>query len=105
MKTFTVSGGVFNDVHDAIDFCVEAAKLDFALELKRMMDHGQVKNFELADRLGVSKPMISKLLRGDANVTIETMVKASRAVGGDVFIRIVRNNCTPKLFEVVKADH
>ena len=105
MKTFNVSGGVFNDIHDDIDFCIEVAKLDFALELKRMMDHGEIKNVELAERLGVSKPMVSKLLRGDTNVTIETMVKASKAVGGELFIKIVRNNCTAKLFEVVKADH
>lgn len=105
MKTFTIKGGVFNDLHDDIDFCVEAAKLDFALELKRMMDQGDIKNVDLAERLGVSRPMVSKLLRGDANVTIETMARASKAVGGNIFVRILRSNCTPKLFEVVKADH
>lgn len=105
MTTYTVTGGVFDELHNNIDFCVEAAKLDFALELKRMMDHGEIKNFQLAESLGVSSPMVSKLLRGDANVTIETMVKASKAVGGEIFVKIVRNNCTPRLFEVAKAEH
>lgn len=105
MTTFTVNAGVFDKLHNDVEFCVEVAKLDFALELKRMMDHSNMKNVDLAERLEVSSPMVSKLLRGDSNVTIETMVKASKAVGGDIFIRIVRSNCTPKLFEVVKAEH
>jgi transcriptional regulator with XRE-family HTH domain len=104
MKTFTVTGGVFNKLHDDVDFRIEAAKLDFALELKRMMEQNEIKNVDLAERLGVSKPMVSKLLRGDANATIETMVKASKAVGGEFFIKIVRDNCTARIFEVVKAE-
>jgi|26BtaG_2_1085354.scaffolds.fasta_scaffold04210_7 transcriptional regulator with XRE-family HTH domain len=104
MEPFSASGGIFDSLHHDMDFCIEAAKLDFALELKRVMDQGGIKNVDLAQRLEVSKPMVSKLLRGDTNMTIETMVRAAKAVGGNIFIKVVRNNCTPKLFEIVKAE-
>lgn len=96
---------VFAELQKSIEFSFEAAKLDFALEVKRMMDQGNITNTELAELLGVSKPMISKLLRGDANATIETMVKTSRALGGELFLKIARDNCTPRFFELVKAEH
>lgn len=104
MTNFTSKEGVFNSIQGSVEFAVEAAKLDFALELKRMMDQSNINNAELAERLDVSRPMITKLLRGDTNATIETMVKASRAVGGEFFVRIVRKNCTPRLFELAKTE-
>lgn len=84
-------------------FHVEAAKLEFALELKRVMERENITRTDLAERLKVSKPMVSKLLRGDANLTIETMVKCCRSVGGSLFIRIVREGCSAKLFELAKT--
>jgi transcriptional regulator with XRE-family HTH domain len=93
------------DLRDSDEFILENAKLEFALELKRVMERDQVSNTELAQRLGVSKPMISKLLRGDANATIETMAKASKYLDGQLFIRIIRNGCNARFFEIVKNAH
>lgn len=94
---------LFKDLRESVEYDVEVAKLDFALELKRHMDEKELKNVDLANLLEVSKPMITKLLRGDSNVTIETMVKASRAVNGKLFLKIVRDNCTARVFESVIA--
>lgn len=94
----------FRRIDESIEFDVAAAQLDFALELKRLMDEREVKKTDLADILQVSKPMITKLLRGDSNLTIETMVKASRALSGKLLVRIVRANCTPRVFEIAKVE-
>lgn len=95
----------FRAVEETTEFKIEAAKIDFALEVRRLMDEKEINNSQLAERLGVSKPMVSKLLRGDTNMTIETMVKTSVAVGGEFFVRIARGNCNPRYFEVMKNDH
>ena len=94
----------FRSIDESIEFDVAAAQLDFALELKRLMDEKELKKTELADILQVSKPMVTKLLRGDSNLTIETMVKASKALGGKLLVRIVRANCTPRVFEIAKVE-
>ncbi len=84
-------------------FKIELAKQEFALEIRRAMMREDISNAALADRLGVSRPMVTKLLRGDANVTIETMVKAALAVGGQLFLKIVREGATARFFEVAQS--
>lgn len=97
------AAGVLSRIRRSDQYFVQKAKLEFALELKKVMDRLEVTNSEMADRLGVSRPMVTKLLRGDANLTIETMVKLCRRLDGNLYIRIVRNGCTAHLLEIVKA--
>lgn len=93
----------FADLKATDAFKVELAKQEFALEIRRAMTRKDVSNTVLAERLGVSKPMVTKLLRGDANVTIETMVKAAIAVGGQLFLKILREGSSARFFEVAQA--
>lgn len=97
------AASILKKIRRSDGYFVQKAKLEFALELKRVMDRLEVSNSEMADRLGVSRPMVTKLLRGDANLTIETMVKLCRRLEGNLYIRIVRNGCSARLFEIVKA--
>ncbi len=64
----------------------EKIKLDFALAIHRFMERSGLTKTQLAERIGVSQPYITKALRGDANLTIETMVKLARAVGAELQI-------------------
>jgi transcriptional regulator with XRE-family HTH domain len=43
----------------------------------------------LAQKIGASPAYVSKVMRGDANFTLETMTKLAMAVGGKVQARIV----------------
>lgn len=92
----------FKQLEQTDEYHFESAKLDFALELKRIMDRDKVKGAELAKVLDVSAPMVSKWLRGDANVTLETMVRISRALSGKLYIKIARNNCNARFFELAE---
>lgn len=71
-----------------VGYWVEDAKLDLSIELHRLLERKGINNTELAKRLGTSKAFITKLFRGDANLTIETMVKAACAAGGRLHIHI-----------------
>ena len=93
----------FKDVVATHEYRVELAKLDFALEVHAWMQREGVNSAQLADLLGVSRPMVSKLLKGDANVTVETMVKVAEALGGALFLKIVRKGCTARVLEIAEA--
>ena len=70
-------------------YWVEAAKLDFALALEKQIRLAGLSYTTLAKKIGTSAAYISKIFRGDTNMTIETMVKLSRASGARLNIEIV----------------
>lgn len=70
-------------------YWVEKLKLDFALELDRRRRVLDMTGTEFAKELGVSRAYVSKVFRGDANLTIESMVKIARAAGARVNLSMV----------------
>jgi transcriptional regulator with XRE-family HTH domain len=69
-------------------YWVEKAKLDFALALEHRLREEELSYADLAKKVETSAPYITKVLRGDSNLTIESMVKFARAAGGNLDIRI-----------------
>ncbi|MHB8368649.1 MAG: helix-turn-helix domain-containing protein [Leptospirales bacterium] len=53
----------------------------FAISINNMMVEKNITKTDLAKKIGVSKAYITKVLRGEANFTVETMVKFSMALG------------------------
>lgn len=70
-------------------YWVESAKLDFAMALEKQIRLAGLSYANLAKKIGTSAAYISKVFRGDTNMTIETMVKLSRATGARLNIEIV----------------
>ncbi|MEZ5124906.1 MAG: helix-turn-helix transcriptional regulator [Thermoleophilia bacterium] len=62
----------------------ELAMLQFTEELHRMMSERKMNRKQLADALGTSKAYVTRVLRGDANFTLGTMVRLASAVGGEL---------------------
>lgn len=69
------------------DYWIEKAKLDFAMDLYRTCKAADINGKSLAEKLGKSAAYISKTFKGDANLTIESMVKLARAAGTNIEIR------------------
>lgn len=53
----------------------------FAISINNMMVEKNITKTDLAKKIGVSKAYFTKVLRGEANFTVETMVKFSMALG------------------------
>ncbi len=70
-------------------YWVEKAKLDFAIDLERQRRTAGMTYAAIAEKLKTSAAYISKIFRGDTNVTIESMVKLARATGGRLDIQII----------------
>lgn len=83
---------------------VEGTKLDFALDMAKLLERASLSRSDLAASLGVSLPMVTKILRGDSNLTIETMVKAARAARGKLHIKLAAEDSHCRWFEVLTTE-
>jgi transcriptional regulator with XRE-family HTH domain len=70
------------------EFAAEQAKLDLAVALERRMNQLGVNRAELARRLGTSPAAITMALRGDANLTIDRMVRMVYALDATLHIHV-----------------
>lgn len=80
----------YEQLTDDDDYWAETVKIDFAVALSRVMQKIGMNKSKLAKTIGSSSAYITKVLRGDSNLTIESMVKLARATGGQVEITIKR---------------
>jgi len=62
----------------------EYKKLMIVEELLKQMKDAGINRTELARRMGVANSRITAMLNGTNNLTIETLVRAGRAVGADL---------------------
>lgn len=70
--------------------------LDFTEGLHKLMEDNQVSRSDLARRLGVSPAYITKVLRGNVNFTVDSMVRLVRAVGGEVHVQVAPKTHTKR---------
>jgi transcriptional regulator with XRE-family HTH domain len=70
------------------EYWTERVILEFTEELTQWMELRGVSRKELAERIGSSQPYITKVLKGDVNFTLATMVKLARALGAELRIQL-----------------
>lgn len=70
-------------------YWVSKITLDFANTLAAMLKAKGMSKKALAERIGASPAYVTKVLRGDANYTVETMVKLAMAVDARVEVRLL----------------
>ena len=84
-------------------YWVESAKLEFALALEQQRRAAGLSYADLAKKMGTSAAYISKVFRGDTNLTIESMVKLARATGGQLDARILVGDVAAKAYSRAAA--
>jgi plasmid maintenance system antidote protein VapI len=85
-------------------YWVEKAKLNFSIELTNFFKKSGITQTSLAEKLNTSPAYITKVFRGDANFTIETMVKLARSVDGELQIHISPKQSNEQWFDVLKSQ-
>lgn len=86
-------------------YWAEQVKIDFAIDLERLMDRQNLRKSDLAVRMATSSAHISKVLRGDANLTIDSMVRLVRAAGGTLHIHIAPQAAKVRWFDILARKH
>lgn len=69
-------------------YWVTSLIVDFTEGLHKIMEVNGVSRSELARRLGVSPAYITKVLRGNVNFTLDSMVRLVRTAGGEVSLQV-----------------
>ncbi len=77
---------LFQNAKQTDSYWTEKTILKFTDQLYRLLKKNKLSKKEFAEKIGTSQAYITKVLRGDANFTIETMVKLTRALGGTLEI-------------------
>lgn len=80
MKTTKALAQFMAAAQERDSYWVEHAKLDMSILLERERQRSGLTYKALAEKLGTSQAYISKVFRGDANLTIETIVKLARSL-------------------------
>ncbi len=83
----------------------DVAALRFVAEVVRCMRARGMNQAELARRIGASQPYASKVLRGDANFTLTTMVKLADALGQELHLHFAEPGRTVRWHEVIPGGH
>lgn len=68
------------------------AKMSFAFQITDLMKAKNISNKALADKLKTSSAYITKVLRGDQNLSIESIYKIADALEADVHLKMVDKN-------------
>jgi transcriptional regulator with XRE-family HTH domain len=90
-----------DDAKSSVDFAADKTKLDFAVDLERRMDQLGISRADLARRLQTSAAAVTMALRGDANLTIERMVRMARALDATVHIHVAPAAAAVRWFDVI----
>lgn len=83
---------------DDFEFRLEELILDFTEKIVQKMREQDISRAELARRLGVSRAFVTKLLNGNPNLTIKTMMSIADVLGCDLNIDIYPKGFTPRNF-------
>ena len=101
---------------DTPEFQTERVLVDIGEQIVTQMESQGISRAELARRLGVSRPFVTRLLTGSPNLTVKTLVRVASAVGLVVdvslepkylanlkrFVRIIQ--ATGESFEIAEPD-
>jgi transcriptional regulator with XRE-family HTH domain len=79
---------IFAEARKNLAYHIEGAIMEFTEELCRIMEAQGVTKAELAKRLDCKPAFVTKLLSGQNNFTLETMVKLARALESEIKIHL-----------------
>lgn len=89
--------------HDA--YWAETLKIEFAMAMEKQRRMAGISYSQIAEKIKTSAAYITKIFRGESNLTIESMVKLARAVDGCVSIEIVDKTHAARKWDVAELFH
>lgn len=67
-------------MEDDFEFRLESIILEITEKVCDAMDHNNISRSEFADLLGISRPAITKILNGNSNFTLRTLLSIADAL-------------------------
>jgi transcriptional regulator with XRE-family HTH domain len=95
--------GILAKSRETLDYKIESARVDFTEEALGIMAGQGISKADLARRLGVSNPYVTKLLGGGANLTLESMVRLAEALGCSISTHLTQAGFSPRWVDISDA--
>ena len=83
--------GELDAIRGTFEFRLERVLFQVAEEISRLMHEQNMSRAEIAERLGVSRAYVTKILNGNPNLTIKTMLRLAEALGRELAIQFAPN--------------
>lgn len=99
MKKYDIDE-LFDDKKNGDTYWIERAKIDFTEEICKRMEEQGINRKELASRIGSSAAYVTKILRGNANFTLESMVKISIALESELRCHLQPDGAVSQWFDM-----
>lgn len=78
-----------NDVRNTFSYRLEKALFNVAERICYLLDVREMTRTDLAEKMNVSPAYVTKILRGNPNLTIKSLLKLSDALEHDISIQFV----------------
>lgn len=92
---------IYEDLSTNVQYLSRKLAVTFLADINREMTAAGISNTELANLMGVSPAYVTKLFRGPANPSLETLVKLAKAVDRCVHIHVAPRDVDIKWWGVV----
>ncbi|MBS9782161.1 MAG: helix-turn-helix transcriptional regulator [Gammaproteobacteria bacterium] len=92
----SIFGSLLQNIRNSLGFWVETAKFDFASEILKEMKTQGISKKELAEKMEVSPAMVTRIISGTHNATIETLVKTAYSMDRKINFNLVDFDEKPK---------
>lgn len=69
---------LFTEMEENDDYHVEGAKIEIAEQIYLLMQKKKISQSDLARKLKMNRAYVSKILKGNTNFTVETLVRIGR---------------------------
>lgn len=95
--------GLLEEYKDDVEFITEGIILDLNEKIVAKMEELNITRAELAKRLSVTRPFITKLLNGNHNLTVKTMVSIAQALECELVLDLGPKGFEQRIFYKKKA--
>lgn len=89
-------------IRNSHSYRVERAKLEFVRCISKLMNSRGESNADLARSLESSPAYVSKVMRGETNLTIDSMIKITHALGAQLHIHVAPANHRVRWFDAIE---
>lgn len=96
-------GALFRDAERGTEYWVERAVLEFTEDIVERLEAAGINRAELARRIGSSPAYVTKILRGDTNFTLESMVRIAQALGCSLRTHLQPEGARTHWFDLIEA--
>ena len=102
MKTETWFRKKLDSFKDDFEFRLESLIIDLTENICREMKHNKINRVRLAEKLNISPPAVTKILNGNSNFTLKTLLSLSDALELDLKIDFRKKDAGA--FQIIYPD-